>query len=89
MAPEFSSIEEYLGRNTHEYYDILRVVGGGRWRPEGDTRVRGLLLRHGSKRGTFYCATPSLAKIRHDLIDIRQPINTENLFVPRDPALFD
>jgi Fic family protein len=39
MAPEFSSIEEWLGehRTTIEYYDVLRTVGGPRWSPHGDT----------------------------------------------------
>lgn len=32
----FVSIEEYLGRNTHAYYDILAEVGRGLWRPQGD-----------------------------------------------------
>ena len=35
LAPEFSSIEEWLGsgRNTYDYYDVLREVGGLRWSP--------------------------------------------------------
>jgi hypothetical protein len=28
------SIEEYLGRNTHSYYDVLAQVGGRSWQPE-------------------------------------------------------
>jgi Fic family protein len=35
-APVFSSIEEYLGRNTESYYDVLGEVGQGRWHPEND-----------------------------------------------------
>lgn len=38
MAPVFSSIEEYLGRNTERYYDVLAEVGQGRWNPRGDAR---------------------------------------------------
>ncbi len=34
----FSSIEEYLGRNTSAYYDVLAQVGGGLWQPSRDTR---------------------------------------------------
>lgn len=30
---EFVSIEEYLGRNTAAYYEVLARVGGGRWSP--------------------------------------------------------
>jgi Fic family protein len=36
LDPTFSSIEEYLGRNTQAYYDVLAEVGGGSWNPERD-----------------------------------------------------
>ncbi|MFD5624498.1 Fic family protein [Streptomyces yangpuensis] len=38
MPPEFSSIEEWLGRaqNTYRYYDVLKEVGGEVWSPERD-----------------------------------------------------
>lgn len=38
IAPVFSSIEEFLGRNTAAYYDVLAEVGGGAWHPERDAR---------------------------------------------------
>ena len=38
VAPVFSSIEEYLGRNTQAYYDILAAVGQGCWNPQHDAR---------------------------------------------------
>lgn len=38
LAPEFCSIEEYLGRNTQAYYAVLGDVGGPSWRPRGDAR---------------------------------------------------
>lgn len=38
MAPVFSSIEEYLGRNTQAYYDILGETGKGSWNPENEAR---------------------------------------------------
>ncbi len=34
VPPEFSSIEEYLGRDTQGYYGVLTEVGQGRWNPE-------------------------------------------------------
>lgn len=48
LAPEFSSIEEYLGRNTPAYYDVLAEVGRGYWQPGNDTRpwVRFCLKAH-------------------------------------------
>jgi len=35
-APEFFSIEEYLGAHTPDYYAALRAVQGGRYQPERD-----------------------------------------------------
>lgn len=36
LAPEFSSIEEYLGRNTGDYYRVLQQVQGGSYQPDRD-----------------------------------------------------
>ncbi|MDE0120718.1 MAG: Fic family protein [bacterium] len=36
--PVFSSIEEYLGRNTPRYYAVLAEVNDGQWSPWRDTR---------------------------------------------------
>jgi len=36
LAPEFVSIEEYLGSNTLAYYAALQEVQGGSYRPERD-----------------------------------------------------
>jgi Fic family protein len=38
LSPVFMSIEEYLGRNTEEYYNVLAEVGKGSWHPEDDAR---------------------------------------------------
>jgi Fic family protein len=48
LAPAFSSIEEFLGRNTQAYYDILAEVGGGAWHPERGARpwIRFCLRAH-------------------------------------------
>ncbi|HST54601.1 MAG TPA: Fic family protein [Solirubrobacteraceae bacterium] len=37
-APVFSSIEEYLGRNTEGYYEVLGEVGAAKWNPQNDAR---------------------------------------------------
>ena len=34
VTPVFSSIEEWLGRNTDAYYAILKDIGQGRWSPK-------------------------------------------------------
>lgn len=48
LAPEFASIEEYLGKQTQAYYDVLALVGDGRWQPGRDARpwVRFCLTAH-------------------------------------------
>ncbi len=48
LSPVFMSIEEYLGRNTQAYYDVLAEVGGGHWAPTSATRpwVRFVLTAH-------------------------------------------
>lgn len=48
LSPVFMSIEEYLGRNTQAYYDVLAEVGGGRWAPTANTRpwIRFTLTAH-------------------------------------------
>jgi Fic family protein len=48
VAPVFSSIEEYIGRNTKEYYQVLGEVGQGSWHPHNDALpwVRYCLTAH-------------------------------------------
>lgn len=48
VVPVFSSIEEFLGRNTQTYYEILGDVGQGSWQPDNDARpwVRFCLRAH-------------------------------------------
>lgn len=48
LDPRFSSIEEYLGRNTPAYYRVLADVGGRRWNPDRDTGpwIRFVLTAH-------------------------------------------
>jgi Fic family protein len=48
VAPEFCSIEEYLGHNEGAYYAILGEVGQGTWQPERDAApwIRFCLVAH-------------------------------------------
>jgi Fic family protein len=48
LSPVFMSVEEYLGRNTQAYYDVLAEVGGGSWQPDRDSRpwIRFTLTAH-------------------------------------------
>ena len=58
LNPVFSSIEEYLGRNTDAYYQTLGEVGGGRWQPHRNAKpwIRFCLNAH------FECAQNYLAR---------------------------
>ena len=37
--PEFSSIEEWLGANTEDYYAVLALTGRGSWNPRDDAHI--------------------------------------------------
>ena len=37
--PEFSSIEEWLGANTEDYYSVLARTGYGHWEPRDDAHL--------------------------------------------------
>jgi Fic family protein len=36
VEPPFSSIEEWLGQNTEDYYRVLALTGQGSWQPRAD-----------------------------------------------------
>lgn len=48
LHPIFSSIEEWLGANIQEYYDVLALVGQGKWNPTNNAQpwVRFCLKAH-------------------------------------------
>lgn len=39
IEPPFSSIEEWLGHNTEDYYQVLAITGQGSWRPRADAHL--------------------------------------------------
>jgi Fic family protein len=65
LAPTFSSIEEYLGRNTRAYYAVLAEVGGGRWNPAGNPRawIRFCLTAHFRQATTLLRRTERMRRI--------------------------
>jgi Fic family protein len=88
LSSEFSSIEEYLGRNTRAYYDVLAEVGGGRWQPDRDARpwVRFCLTAHFRQANTLLRRVNE-AEARYNAVEElagRLAINERAL-----PALFD
>ncbi len=69
VDPTFCSIEEYLGRNTQDYYDILSVVGKGQWKPQNDARpwIRFNILAHYRQAGTLLRRTRLISKLWDEL----------------------
>lgn len=65
LAPQFCSIEEYLGANTLEYYSVLSTVGKGRWSPHRDAHpwVRFCLTAHYRQAGTFLRRVREIARV--------------------------
>ena len=88
LAPQFSSIEEYLGRNTQSYYRVLQEVGTESWHPEGDARpwVRYCLEAH------FVQASSVLRRVKEseEIWTRLESVCTEKRLPPRVlSALFD
>jgi Fic family protein len=69
VDPTFCSIEEYLGKNTQDYYDILAKVGQGKWNPHRDTRpwIRFNLTAHYRQAGTVLRRTVLIKKLWDEL----------------------
>ncbi len=55
LHPVFSSIEEWLGQNTEEYYLVLGMTGQGQWNPERSslTWVRFCIKAHYQQAATL------------------------------------
>jgi Fic family protein len=88
LAPVFMSIEEYLGRNTQAYYDVLAEVGGGSWQPERDARpwIRFILTAHLRQAQTLQHRVKASERI---WISLEALVNARRLPERSMPALFD
>ncbi len=66
LDPTFSSIEEYLGRNTQDYYAVLGEVGRGAWHPEHDALpwIRFCLTAHFRQAETLLRRTQETEHLR-------------------------
>jgi Fic family protein len=69
LAPEWCSIEEYLGRNTDAYYRVLADVGRDAWHPEHDARpwVRFCLEAHYIQAGSVLRRIRESERMWHEL----------------------
>lgn len=69
VNPIFSSIEEYIGRNQQEYYDVLAATGGGGWNPSNDCTlwVKFCLTAHYRQAQTLLKRTREIERIYAEL----------------------
>lgn len=88
LPPVFSSIEEYLGRNTPSYYAILADVGDGGWNPHRDATpwVRYVLTAHYRQAHTMLRRT---REIEHLYLELDALIAKHRLHERTIEALFD
>jgi Fic family protein len=86
--PEFSSIEEYLGRNTQDYYNVLGDVGAGSWHPERSARnwIRFCLTAHYRQAMTLLRRTREWERIWEEVEELVGDIDAPERSVL---ALFD
>lgn len=86
--PVFGSIEEYLGRNTQSYYDVLKEVGSGNWQPDRDARawVRFMLTAHLRQGRTVLRRVKESERLWDDLEQLLSPTVLPDRVLP---ALFD
>jgi len=69
LEPEFSSIEEYLGRNTQDYYSVLAQTGEGSWHPKNSPRawIQFNLTAHFRQATTLVMRTRVMASLWQEL----------------------
>lgn len=84
LDPKFSSIEEYVGRNAREYYDVLGEVSRGNWHPERDALpwIKFCLRAHYFQARTLLRRTAETAKLweklEEEISKRRLPLRTMN-----------
>jgi Fic family protein len=88
IAPQFSSIEEFLGRNTPDYYEVLARVGAGSWHPDNDARLwlKFSLRAHHMQAQTVVARMTEAACLWGDLDDLASESGLPERVIP---ALFD
>jgi Fic family protein len=72
LEPQFCSVEEYLGRNTQDYYNVLAEVGQGSWHPRNDARpwIRFNLTAHFRQAATLLKRTRVADRLWDELEEV-------------------
>ena len=79
LESEFSSIEEYLGRNTQDYYNVLAETGEGSWHPKNSTKpwIQFNLTAHFRQAATLLARMKVMSilweELEHTITKLRLP----------------
>lgn len=91
LESEFSSIEEYLGRNTQAYYDVLARTSDGSWHPKNSTRdwIRFNLTAHFRQASTLLMRTKAIDILWQELerILVQRGLPARLIFAVSDGAV--
>ena len=91
LEPEFCSIEEYLGKNTPDYYRVLADTGEGSWHPRNSAKawIRFNLTAHYRQAVTLVQRTKVMDLLWVELADIaeRHGLPDRLLFALSDGAV--
>ena len=88
LNPVFCSIEEWLGRNTSAYYDILAQTGKGRWSPQHDALpwIRFCLRAHYQQGATLLRRNREMGAVWNEVTNL---ISRHSLPPRSDSALVE
>ena len=88
LSSVFSSIEEWLGRNTQAYYDVLAEVGQGSWHPTNDALpwIRFCLRAHYQQAATLIRRNAEIGRTWEHISEL---IKAEKLDPRLEVALMD
>lgn len=88
LDPVFCSIEEYLGRNSRDYYDVLGEVGQGKWNPNRDATawVKFCLIAHYTQAHLYLNRVNAMSRLWEKLESM---IKTDGLHERMTLALID
>lgn len=91
LHPVFSSIEEWLGDNTQEYYDVLAATGQGKWNPQRDALgwVRFCIKAHYQAAAKFLRRIEEASKLYDGIMKViaREKLPDRTWFALFDAAL--
>jgi Fic family protein len=75
-SPTFCSIEEWLGRNTLAYYDILKAIGDGHWNPKNSALpwVRFCLRAHYQQAATIMKRNEHIGRVWNEIAKITKDL---------------